>query len=477
MLRSLRLRLLLLLLATLSISTGLSTIYSYHEAQHEIRELFDAQLAQEARIIYTNFLYEPDTTEYQQLQKTLEQNARLVPRQSLPGAKDINDDTASPYGHVYERKIAFQVWDKAHRLVLRSFSAPQEPLSQQGLSPGERGYHDVILQGKKWRVFTLWHEQGRHIVQTGEEYDIRNELAQEISLRWILITGLTLPLIIIMVMLAIHYGFSPLRSIIRQIRERDPQYLKPIIAKGAPDEVQPLLDELNRLFLRISATLEKERRFTDDAAHELRTPLAALKTQAQIALRTTVNEERTHALHKILQSVDRLTHLIQQLLNLARLGAGKINIQLAPINVYSFSNEVLSQLAPSALGKHIELEMLNERDPGLVIMAEETCLGMLLRNIIDNAIRYTPANGRVQLQIQGENSVTELCITDTGSGIPAELQERVFDRFYRIAGSGETGCGLGLAIARHCAELLHAGIYLATPEQGTGLRVCIRFQH
>jgi len=473
MLRSLRLRLLLLLLGTISISTLISTLFSYHDAQHEIQELFDAQLAQEARIIHTSFLTNINTNDYRQLQQLLEQNASLAPEQSH---SNNNDDAISQFGHLYERKIAFQIWDKHHRLVLRSLSAPQEPLSPQGLSPDTRGYHDVMLKGEKWRVFSLWNNQGQYVVQTGEEYEIREELAGEISLNWIFTASLALPLVMVLVLLAIQYGLAPLRSVVNQIRQRDPQHLKPIHIENTPGEIKPLLVALNQLFQRVSTTLERERQFTDDAAHELRTPLAALKTQAQVALRTSVEQEKTAALHQITQSVDRLTHLLQQLLNLARLGAGKIQLQLKAINLYNFSNELLSQLVPMALDKNIELEMLNETDPGIRIMAEETSLGMLLRNIMDNAIRYTPVNGKISVEISEKNRQVELCITDSGPGIPAALQERVFDRFYRITGSGENGCGLGLAIAHHCAELLQADIQLKQLKHPSGLQVCIHFK-
>lgn len=476
MLRSLRRRLLFLLMGTISISAILSSLFSYHTALHEIQELFDAQLAQEARIIHTSFLVNPDTSEYRQLQSALEQNSTILPE--YPGsANESSDDVISRYGHLYERKIAFQIWDQSQQLVLRSLSAPREPLSTMGLSPDGRGFHDVVLQGNKWRVFSLWDKQGTLVVQTGEEYDIRDELAEEISQNLILIAGLVLPVVIALVLLAISYGLAPLRAVVNQIKNRDPEHLQAIPAHNTPDEIEPLIQALNQLFERMGTTLERERQFTDDAAHELRTPLAALKTQAQVALRATKTQDRSNALQQIVHSVDRLTHLLQQLLNLARLGAGKIQLQLKETNLYNFSNELLSQLAPMALDKQIELEMLNEADPGIYLMAEESCLGMLLRNIIDNAIRYTPAKGRISLRLQMKtNNMAELCITDTGPGIPLNLQKNVFDRFYRINDSGGSGCGLGLAIAQHCAKLMHAEINLATPEAGNGLQVCVCFE-
>ena len=276
-----------------------------------------------------------------------------------------------------------------------------------------------------------------------------------------------------MILLAVNQGLKPLNQIAEQVRSRQPEYLGTINDKNIPSEILPLVDSLNTLFSRVTKTLEMERHFTDDAAHELRTPLAAIKTQAQVALRSDQSEEKYQALNQIINGVDRMTHLVQQLLSLARIGQGKIEISFESIPLYQFTAEIIAELTNKATQKNIDLSL--QGNESINIESQKTTLEILLRNIIDNAINYSPENSSVMITVNIDQNKPYILVTDSGPGIPVEFHDKVFERFYRNSNHKQPGCGLGLAIAKQCADLLDATLTLKTPESGCGLGVRINF--
>jgi two-component system sensor histidine kinase QseC len=241
-----------------------------------------------------------------------------------------------------------------------------------------------------------------------------------------------------------------------------------------PIEIKPLVDELNLLFRRLQEEFERNKRFASDAAHELRTPLAALRTQSQVVLLSQTQKERETALKNILLSVDRCTHIIHQLLTLSRMGQKAILDNIKPLSIYSITAETIAQLAPTALEKDIEIELKEPTQP-TKINGNEIAINILIRNLVDNAIRYTPEKGGVTAEIIANTHTVTLRICDTGPGIPLELRERVFERFYRILGTQTAGSGLGLAIVQQIADLHKAKIKLSTPSTGQGLQVDVIF--
>jgi two-component system sensor histidine kinase QseC len=268
-------------------------------------------------------------------------------------------------------------------------------------------------------------------------------------------------------------GLGPLKKVAGEIAQRSPSQLQPLAVRDTPEEIRPLADSLNRLLGRLDEALESERRFTANAAHELRTPLAGLKTQAQVALRATGEPQRIQMLNKILEGVDRATHLVGQMLTLARLDPDAAAVQYGPVDLVQTAVAVVAERAPSALEKNIEIE-LTEDSRGTV-NGDAAALAILIRNLADNAIRYTPSGGRVEVSVATRVEGVTLTVTDNGPGIPELERARVFERFYRAPGSGGQGCGLGLSIAQRIAELHGASIELAAPVTGSGLRVTVRF--
>lgn len=445
---SLRAKLLVLLLAIISAAWMATAVFIYFDAHHEIDELFDAQLAQSAQVLLAQAGHD------------------------LKDMREDDDGIATEIagaGHKYERKIAFQIWDEHGRLLLRSASAPIDTLATQ-----ESGFAETVIDGKPWRVYTQQDEEGEIRVQVGERHAVRNELAASVAQRLLLPLGIALPVLALLIWFAVGRGLKPLRRIGREVAQRDPANLAPLEERTAPAEIAPLLHSLNALLGRLDRALESERRFTADAAHELRTPLAALKIQAQVARRAGNEAQRGAALDNLILGVDRATHLIEQLLTLARLEptGGSADLKVG-CDVAAIARQTLADLAPAALAKEIELG-LSSPDAAM-ITGNADMLGILLRNLVDNAIRYTPRHGRVGVSLLVEQGRVRLEVTDSGPGIPEPERQRVFDRFYRILGNDAAGSGLGLSIVRRIADVHAASLSLADGEHGAGLRVSVDF--
>lgn len=453
---SLRRRLLLTLLSTTAL-IWLAMVYtSYRDTRHEVTELFDAQMAQTARTLLSVAGHE------------------LV---ELSGARldsaHIHFSGETRYtvdGHEYEHKLAYQLWKQPEgSLLLRSFSAPDTPLSDR-----KDGYSNRQINGQPWRVFCLTDESTGFQVQVGEAMEIRNELSDVVTLRIGLPVVIALPILALMISMGTSRSLWPLQHLARTVANRAPSNLEPLDMKQAPAEIAPLVSALNMLFTRLSRAFDSERRFTADAAHELRTPLASLKVQAQVAKRSTVPAEQQQALDKVLESVERASRLVDQLLTLARVDPESGQLRYEKVRLDRLCEDVMAGLAGEAASRKIEME-LNAGDRPTVMGLNES-LTILLRNLLDNAIRYTPDEGQVRVSIDtlGEERL-DLRIEDSGPGIPADEREKVFDRFYRLAGQESGGSGLGLSIVSRIAELNQATLELNRSSLG-GLEVVVHFK-
>jgi len=467
---SIRQRLLVTLLLSIIIIGGITVARSYLDARYEVQELFDAQLAESARIIQAQLLFIMRSNTRNEVQRSLEEEPLLPETRSNNGE---NSDEVSPYGHQYEHKIAFQLWNNKSQLLLRSPSAPATALSELALDPRRPGYSNEKIANEDWRVFSLWDRNNEYLVQVGEKYDVRNELIHKISARLIRPSLISLPVLALLIWLGIGRGLAPLKKVATEVSRREPGYLEPIEIGPVPREILPLATALNNLLQRLARALEMERRFTDDAAHELRTPLAALKTQAQVALRATDQEERKNALNQIIKGVDRTGHLLQQMLILGRLHSAEEKLATEDVQLYQMAADIVAEMAPLALAKQINLTLDGNESARLEV--NSVSLELLLRNLIGNAINYTPEHGNVQVNIQNGDKETAISVSDSGPGIDPVLLERVFDRFFRIPGQQANGCGLGLTIARQSAELLNAELELKNRSDGTGLIATVHF--
>ncbi len=434
---SLRLRLVLLLSAGLGMAWLVAAWFTHLESREEINSLFDAQLAQSAQVLLG--------TTHHELHERIER-----------------EDDEVLVSHEYEQKLAFQILDEKD-LLLRSTVAPETAMASD-----KEGYSETIVNGESWRVLTRWDARHEFMIQVAEPLAGRESLARHITLKMLLPTFVVLPVLALLIWIGVGAGLRPLQQLRQEIKRRTANRLEPVAMIGVPEEVAPLVLALNDLFDRLQQAFEGEQRFTADAAHELRTPLAALKTQAQVALRSTDETERRIALNNVLRGVDRSTRLVEQLLTLARVDPETAATDYKQVDLHGLAAKVVADLEPLAHTKQIEIAL--EESSACSVLGDDVQLGLLLRNLLDNAIRYTPAGGHVTLTLRDSNGVTlEIC--DTGPGIPETEREQVLQRFYRISGSGEEGSGLGLSIARRIAELHGARLELHENDAGSGLLV------
>ncbi|HUW50680.1 MAG TPA: ATP-binding protein [Sulfuricella sp.] len=442
-----RRRLLTLLLGATTLIWLATAVFAFFDAHHEIDELFDAQLAQSARVIraQSSHALKRDLHESEEIEE-IEMNA-------------------GEGGHKYEQKIAFQIFSGDGKLLLRSASAPTTRLSSR-----RSGYSDEYIDGQRWRIFSLGNDHGV-LIQTGERHDMRNELAADVALRLAYPLIFALPVLALLIWLGVGRSLSPLRRITREVMRRAPDDLAPIDDAQIPLEIRPLADALNTLLKRLARTLENERRFTADASHELRTPLAALKIQAQVAMQTGDEEQRRHALRQVIEGSNRAAHLVDQLLTLARLDHAAPPPE-TPAELHAVAMECLAQLASMAATKNIELSLAEGRGH---IGGDPVMLGVLVRNLVDNAIRYTPPGGAIRVAVTDDGGQAVLEVCDSGPGISTEERTRALERFYRVTGTEENGSGLGLSIVQRIADLHHARLTLETPENGQGLCVRVAF--
>lgn len=438
---SLRRRLLLLILGGVSVLWMVMLALSYLDAHHEIDELLDAQLAQTAQTLLALASHEA--------------------HEGDEGIAELGDEADK-----HQHNLRFQIWGTDGVLLMRSQNAPITPLTSH------EGFSDGADQSGQWRYFALWDKSRVLQVQVGEGQEGRDELILQVAWKLLLPGLFGLPLLGGWVWLATRRGLAPLDAVASQINHRDPAHLDPLAPASAPTEIRPLLQALNGLFGRVRQALLNERRFTADAAHELRTPLAALAAQAQVAQRSGNETERQHAIEQVRIGVDRAAHLIDQLLTLARLDPDQPLADVRPVRLKPLAEEVCAAHGSSAVDKQIALELdaVEAQVPG-----NATMLQILLRNLLDNAIRYTPCGGRVRVMLSAAESGVVLQVCDSGPGIPAAERATVFQRFHRGAGQEQPGSGLGLSIVQRIAELHGARLALAEGEGGCGLSISVLF--
>lgn len=446
-----------LLLTLLSITVGIwsiTAVTSYLDSRHEISELFDAQLAVSARTLLTVAGHELEELSGGPL-----------------NTAHIHFTTDNPLladGHKYEHKLAYQLWKQPENtLLLRSFNAPDSHLTEAAT-----GYSEVTIRGENWRIYSLTDPLSGFQVQVGEAMTIREELTDFITLRIGSPIVIALPVLTLLIYFGIGRSLRPLQRLTQAVGSRAPNNLEPIDANNAPFEIHPLVMALNSLFERLGRAFESERRFTADAAHELRTPLAALKIQAQVAQRSRNAAEQKAAIEKMLEGVDRASRLLEQLLTLARVDPEANLMRGESVDLQRLAEGILADHEAQARAKGISIQL--KAQEGMSVAGHHDSLAILLRNLLDNAICYTPQGGRVEVGLTDEAGGVTLRVADSGPGIPPAERERSFGRFVRLAGQETSGSGLGLSIVQRIAELHQAEIRLDQSALG-GLEVRVRF--
>lgn len=415
------------------------SVVAWREAESEAEELFDAHLAQ---------------------------TAALLVILSSEESSDLPEELPS---HRYARKVAFQIWSYKGKLLARSTTAPREPLTDQ-----TKGFSDRRIDGRDWRIYSKVDERHQHRILVAESYEARNAVGKELAKHLLTPLLIALPTLALGLVLLMRQRFKPLQRLASSIGQRSPDRLDPIVATDVPNEIRPIIEQTNRLLQRVSDSIEQERRFTADAAHEIRTPLAVIRTYAQVAAAATEANERTKALNSVVQASDRATHLLAQLLTMARLDNDTLISNFVNCDLRKIAVDVIAEITPQALQKKVEV-MLDEGQAAWV-RGEPALLAVLLRNLIDNAIRYSPADTFVAVTIKRLDGKVRLTVSDQGPGIPEHERDRVLSRFTRLGGNDAPGSGLGLSIALRIAQLHGATLVLQDGPGEYGLSVCASFR-
>ncbi|WP_133137254.1 ATP-binding protein [Legionella rowbothamii] len=457
---SIRKFLLFNLLLAITITTTLTAIGNYYLDQKDIQDHLDTLMAVSAlsyQALLGDDLHQRPLVKIQEALETIPQKV-----DNFYQKRFLNDEPPENYMD----KFNFQVWTNGGKLLLHSSTAPKIPLASE-----VDGFSDKKIADQDWRVFTTYNAKAGVRTVLAERYDTRNELGHRIAQDDLYIMLLTFPLSGLLIWIIIGRGLDSLDKVAEEVANRAPSHLEPVDLQEVPEEIKPVIDELNKLFFRLKEGFEREKRFAADAAHELRTPLAALKTQAQVALHTNNIEEKNQALQKLIASVNRSTHVVQQLLTMSRLVPEAAHMDgKDEVNLSRLARETLAMLAPSAVEKQIDLEF-ETRAESLTIHGNSTALGILIRNLVDNAIRYCNENGHIVVRLSKLQHEVMLEVCDNGPGIPAELRARVFERFFRILGNKSPGSGLGLGIVQQICQLHNGRVELDAPQTGTGLIV------
>ena len=425
---SLRRRLVWLLTGSVAAIWLLSALVVYQRAHHEADELLDAQLTQVADTLLAIVA----AGEVEHFVEELEDQSRHNP---VP--------------------IAFEVWHGKHGQMQRLVTSVGHGGFGSNVVPG---FSEHLYQGARWRFYAVQDADEEYQVVVGQAHAARETLAREIGLSLLLPAALALPLMALAVWWGVGRNLRPVEAVARQVGALDAQALVPLDESPAlPDEIAPLRTALNALIRRVTEAFENERRFTADAAHELRTPLAALKVQAQVALRAQTADGQQHALAQVITGVDRMTHLVEQLLTLARVDPATRNSAPQPLDPSGIVTAVCEELLPQARRQGQSLVV--DAAPGCRIAISAAWLQIAIRNLVDNAVRYAGDGARIEVRLVRSGSACAISVADDGPGVTPGLRSELSARFVRGEVEGE-GCGLGLSIVARIAALSHAQLEL-----------------
>jgi two-component system OmpR family sensor kinase len=433
---SLRGRLLWFLLAAISIAAIAQASIAYRTALGDADQIFDFNM--------------------QQVALSLRSSAPLSNMEARAGIEDAAENN----------NLVVQMWTPDGVQVFRSVSRARLP------QLAVLGFSNVEANGTTYRIFSL--QTSTQTVQVAQDMSVRRELASNLALRTVGPIAVMMPILMLVVWWVVSRSLEPVARVRKQVASRQADDLSPVSEAGLPDEVRPLVQELNLLFGRVKTAFDAQQNFVADAAHELRTPLAALKLQAQGLERADNAETRQVAVARLTAGIERATRLVEQLLVLARQEASAAGgAKTQQVALADLARRTVGDMAGVAQNKGVDLGLLHADEAS--VEGQGDALMILMRNLVDNAVKYTPAGGTVDLEVRLDAAGARIVVEDSGPGIPAEERERVFDRFYRIAGSEASGSGLGLAIIKAIAERHGATLALGQSERLGGLSAVVTF--
>lgn len=437
--KSIRLYLLLVLVAIITLMTFLSLLQGYQSSIKKAELLFDARLKNMAEII-----------------------------------ANANQDTEPRTASVFEQSptVFFQVWSDDLALLAHSNNAPEQLLFDLN---DEVKFKDSNFNGYRWRTFLLRDHHLNRWVLAAERADIRYSLAENVVLASIKPIVVTLPILALIIWAAIGLGLRPLRALNKQLNQKQADDLSPINMAETPKELSQLVTTVNALLARLSAAFTREQQFSADAAHELRTPISNLKVQMHnLQMNKAIDQQ---ALSPMSSGIDRMGHVVEQVLSLYRHSSEHALVAQSTLDLCVLIQAVMAEQYAAIHAKRQQVSLVGEST--CIMVGSEFALKALFQNLISNAHKYSPEKSQIIVTIQCDAEQILCFVEDSGPGISEEEYQRVFKRFYRVGGgqheSQVTGCGLGLAIVHHIAELHHASLDLMRSEPLGGLKVVIRF--
>ncbi len=434
---SMQTRLLLFVLAFATAIWLVAAAFTWRDAQHEVDELLDGHLAQAASLL----LVQSDG--------------------------DIDDIFDTPVLHRYAPNVGFQVF-MGKQLLARSANTGLEPLSSQ-----TDGFSTELHAGEWWRVCGAYSARLNITVLVGEKLESRTAIMHVLLRSMLGPVLLALPLFGLGLWWSIRRGLAPLRGLRDALEQRAPHAAEPVLLSDMPRELEPLVLTLNDLLERIDHMVQVERRFTADAAHELRTPIAAIRAQAQVAMGAGDDvAERTHALQTTLAGCDRASRLVDQLLTLARLEAAPQTSALA-VDLVAVVRRVAAELVPAALGRQQNIVLV--ADGSCPVAANEVLLGALVRNLVDNALRYSPQGAQVHVVVRCDAQGALLQVQDSGPGMTPQAIAHLGERFFRVLGNEQPGSGLGWSIVRRLLDVFGAQVQIGRSAEWGGLSVTVQW--
>ena len=431
--RSLRMRLLMFLLAAIVLAGAVQGALAYRGALEEADALFDYHMQQTALALRSGL---------------------PVDAQGLGPGLDPEDEN---------NEFIVQVWTNEGLRIFES--AVGAALPQIAVL----GFTNVQARGGTYRVFSM--QTRSQVIQVAQNMAARRDMARSLALRTLAPLAIMAPLLVLAVWWGVSRSLAPVERVRRQLAQRQADDLSPVSDAQLPDEVQPLVSELNLLFERVQHAFEAQQHFVADAAHELRSPLAALRLQLQGLQRAGDDAARAAAIERLSAGIERATRLVEQLLTLARQEASTaVN---DPVDLRATAQLALADVAPAAQARSMDVGLLDS--DAATVTGNAEALRMLARNLLDNAIKYSPPGGQVDLQVRREGDHAVLTVEDSGPGIAPEHRERAMQRFVRVTADRAPGSGLGLAIVQAIAQGHGATVALDSSARLGGLRVTVRF--
>lgn len=443
-------RLFLRIAATILVTMSIIGLFAYRSAKREINYVYDAQLINDASVLWA--LVEDEFRE------AGSDDIKQFPSIDLDAN---NQHAASQEADIYAQARMFRIW-KSGQVVMFSDTAFPDTIARRDV-----GLSEVVYKNEKWRVYSQTVPDTAITIEVGEKMSLRHKLVANILWQLFFALLILMPTVGFLIWLGITSGLGTIRNLVRAIRSRSPDDLSSIPVEDLPRDLSPLGHSINQLLTKLEKSLTAERRFSDHAAHQLRTPLAALKLQLHLLSKADNESERREFIADLTKSTNRAIHLVEQLLRAARVSHQPLDLK--SISLYQETASVVLEMVNVAEEKRLDIFLRGDKEAK--VRADELLLRLMITNLLDNAIKYTPESGKIRIDVLSKDGLWRLAITDTGPGISECDREAVFHRFYRAHVASTDGAGLGLAIVGEIVDRLSGQIALKTPENGQGLRV------